>query len=273
MGARRSASGWWRANCPYCLSASGKPDRRQSLGIKPKISFFMCFKCGAKGRLPDALSRSMLEKGPDESPPPIKGPPDGYEPIWTDDVWTSLYLETPRAYLERRGVSRAIAKSSRIGIAVDGRYASRVIVPCLDLDGSTWLGFSARDWTDKQELRYRYPRGMQRAKFLYNQVALYTETDAPVIIVEGVFDALPYWPNAVACLGKPGELHERLMAEASRPIAVCLDGDSWEEGFILSEKLKLEGRQAGYVQLPPCTDPNTVDRAWLMEEAKKCISN
>jgi hypothetical protein len=112
---------------------------------------------------------------------------------------------------------------------------------------------------------------MQRAKFLYNQAALYVETDAPVLIVEGVFDALPYWPHAVACLGKPGEVHRWLMTEAKRPIAVVLDGDAWEEGWGLSEWLRTEVNvPVGFVRLPPCTDPGSVDPAWLREEAKQC---
>lgn len=270
LSARASAGGWFRANCPYCVNETGKPDRRQSLGLKPAISFFMCFKCGARGRLPDEAPWPVQQAHTDEAPKVIKRPPH-FEPIWTDDAWSSLFLEAPRQYLTSRGVTRETCEQARIGIALEGTFAMRVIVPVFDLDGCTWLGFSARDWTNKQELRYRYPRGMQRAKFLFNQAALYVETDEPIMIVEGVFDALPYWPNAVACLGKPGDLHRQFMAEARRPIAVCLDGDAWEEGWALSEWLRLEVSQVGYVQLPPCTDPGSVDHAWLREEVKRCI--
>jgi hypothetical protein len=273
--ARKGHNGWFRANCPFCVDLTGKADKRQSLGIKPSIEFFQCFKCGTRGRLPEQedLFQPVVEEIKTPVAEDIKIIREAFEPLWTDDSWNSIFLETPVGYLKGRGVSREIVRDAQIGAALSGWFAGRVVVPVLDLDERTWLGFSARDWTDKQKLRYRYPRGMERAKFLYNQVALYRESDHPVMIVEGVFDALPYWPDAVACLGKPGELHTRLLCEedVKRPIAVCLDGDAWEEGWALSEVLKLYGRQAGYVRLPPCMDPNTVDKVWLKEEVKRCI--
>lgn len=273
--AKRAMSGWWRTNCPYCALETGKPDKRQSLGIKPAIAFFMCFKCGARGRLrdvpDDVLALEARQAKQDGTPIPIKGPPDGYEPLWSEEAWTSIFLETPRSYLASRGVTREIAEAARIGICASGFLNARIVVPVLDVDEKTWLGYSARDWTNKADPRYRYPRGMARGVLLYNWAALYVETDEPLIFVEGVFDALPYWPDASAGLGKPGDYHRRLLLDAKRPIAVCLDGDAHEEGWALSEYLKLYGKAAGAVRLPPGSDPNNVEHQWLREEARRCI--
>lgn len=274
IDARRGTDGWFRANCPYCLERTGKDDRRQSLGIKPEIMFFTCFKCGARGRLREEdigvqVWRPVVVD--DDGKKLDLGPPEGYEELGSDDAWTSIFLAAPRRYVEGRGITRQTVIEAGIGAACDGYHAGRIIVPTFDLDGRTWLGFVGRDWTNKHPLRYRYPRGMPRAKFLYNQVALYVPTDEPVLVVEGVFDALPFWPNVVACLGKPGEIHRRLLAEATRPIAVCLDGDAHNEGWALSEWLRLYGRRAGAVRLPPGRDPNTVESSWLRDEAIKCI--
>lgn len=274
--ARRSAGGWWRANCGYCLIETGKPDRRQSLGIKPAIAFFMCFKCGVRGRLRDVpddvlVLEAKLAKLRGDAPPPTKEPPPGFEPIWDHEAWTSIFLETPRDYLLSRGVSRECAQEAQIGVCAQGKLAERIVVPVLDVDQRTWLGYSARDWTNKQDPRYRYPRGMARGVLLYNWAALYEVTDVPLILVEGVFDALPYWPDASASLGKPGDYHRRLLLGATRPIAVCLDGDAWEEGWALAQYLQLNDRRAGAVKLPPGSDPNTVDHGWLREEARRCV--
>jgi len=273
-GARKGGQGWYRANCPYCEQSTGKADRRQSLGIKPSISFFSCFKCGVRGRLPDdeAVMQSFEPVVKEDGDAVFTAPP-GFEAFDSDDAWTSVFLAEPREYLLRRGIDRRTIVSAGIGACVFGKLAGRIVVPCFDLDGETWLGYSARDWTNKLELRYKYPYGMQRERFLYNQGALYKDTSDPVLIVEGVFDALPYWPDAVACLGKPGENHKHLLEDEAitRPIAVCLDGDAHEEGWALSERLRLSGRLTGHVQLPPCTDPNTVDREWLRSEARSCI--
>ena len=97
------------------------------------------------------------------------------------------------------------------------------------------------------------------------------ETDEPVMVVEGCFDALPYWPDAAALLGKPGEAQVRSLLEAKRPVVVVLDGDSWEEGMMLSMDLELQGQRSGYVRLPPKQDPNSVDHNWLRTEVMKCL--
>jgi hypothetical protein len=273
LSARRSGDGWFRANCPYCLETSGKEDRRQSLGIKPSIAFFSCFKCGARGRLPDDFEAVRIDLAPAlPSAPEAMQPPEGYEPLWTADARSSLFLGRPVTYLAQRGVSEQAVREARIGATLSGKFSGRIIAPVLDLDGRTWLGYVGRDWTGRAELKYRYPLGMQRAKFLFNQAALYIETDEPALVVEGMFDALPYWPDAVACLGKPGDIHRRLLAEAARPLAICLDGDAHEEAWALSELLRLRGRRAGAVRLPPCMDPNTVSRDWLREEARRCVT-
>lgn len=274
--AKRAHGGWWRTNCPYCLNETGKTDKRQSLGIKPAIAFFMCFKCGVRGRLRDVpddvlVLEAKLAKQNADVVQPIKGPPDGYEPIADEEAWTSIFLETPRKYLQARGVTREIAKAAKIGICDQGRLAQRIVVPVLDVDRTTWLGYSARDWTNKQDPRYRYPKGMARGVLLYNWAAIYEVTDVPLIFVEGVFDALPYFPDSSASLGKPGDYHRRLLLDARRPIAVCLDGDAWEEGWALAEYLRLNDKTAGAVRLPPATDPNSVDHNWLREESIKCI--
>lgn len=273
--AKRAHGGWWRANCPYCMLETGKPDKRQSLGIKPSIAFYACFKCGVRGRLRDVpddvlVLEARLAKQQGD-PIPIKGPPPGYEPIWTRDTWTSIFMETPRAYLLKRGVTREIAKAAQLGVCTEGKLAQRIVAPVFDVDQRTWLGFSARDWTDRQDPRYRYPKGMARGVLLYNWAAIYERTDVPLIFVEGIFDALPYWPDCSASLGKPNDYHRRLLLGARRPIAVCLDGDAWREGWTLSEYLKLNDKPSGCVRLPPATDPNNVDHAWLREEAMRCI--
>jgi DNA primase len=113
---------------------------------------------------------------------------------------------------------------------------------------------------------------MQRGKILYNAKALYADSTLPIIAVEGVFDALPYWPHAVAFLGKPSYEQIEMLYETDRPVVVVLDGDAWRESWALAERLKLAGKKAAMVRLPPKTDPNDVDRKWLVLEARKAIA-
>jgi len=271
VGGRRTSSGWVRANCPFCAMSTGKPDRRQSLGIKPSIAYYTCFKCGARGRFKGSPEDLVISEPEEQTAPAKIGPPDGFESLGDPWAWDSIFLRRPVQYLSGRGIPYGTVLDARIGAVLFGKWGGRIVVPVLDVDQETWLGFSARDWTNEAQLRYRYPAGMQRGKLLYNQAAVYVETSTPLLVVEGVFDALPYWPDAVACLGKPGAIHREILLDARRPIAVCLDGDAHEEGWALAQFLTLNGKTSGAVRLPPQKDPNTVEPEWLKEEAKRCL--
>ncbi len=237
-----------------------------------------CFKCEAKGYLDELPADIYFDKvtKPEEAEdgPPEIDPPWGWAQIWRGDGYTALSLQGARDYLHGRGLSEDIWKGANIGVAAGGYYDGRIVVPIPTADG-VWRGWVARDWTGYAERNYLYPKGMRRGEILFNSAALLRETSEPVMIVEGVLDALPYWPNAVACLGKPALAngkHLQLMLEAKRPIAVCLDGDAWREGWALGERLKFEGKQSGSVRLPAGSDPNDIDRSWLINKARECVS-
>ena len=102
-------------------------------------------------------------------------------------------------------------------------------------------------------MRYRYAPGGRRA--LFNEAALHVETDQPVLLVEGVFDAFPYYPNAVAFGGKPTDEQVAALLAAKRPMVSTLDGDAWQEAEALAMRLHLAGKRADWMRLPPGRDP------------------
>jgi hypothetical protein len=49
------------------------------------------------------------------------------------------------------------------------------------------------------------------------------------------------------------------------------DGDAWEEALMLAAQYRLLGHRAGYIRLPPKTDPDQVPHDWAMEEARRAL--
>lgn len=265
-GARPSGDGWMRANCPFCESRIGKADRKASFGAHTSTGWWHCFRCGARGKADLAVMPAPPET---EDGPRELEMPSSYLPLWEGPGGDAIVTREARFYLVGRGIGPSLWKLARIGAAVDGRHFGRVIVPML-ADGR-WVGWVGRAWTRRAEMPYLYPRGMERAGLLYNREALLRETGDPVAVVEGVFDTFPLLPDAVAVLGKPSHLQVAALAEARRPVAVVLDGDAWMEGWSLAMQLRLAGRRAGAVRLPPRTDPDEVDVGWLREEMRRCL--
>lgn len=279
QGAR--GRGWVRANCPLCEGSTGKADQKMSLGLNTATGGFVCHKCGAKGYLPPDLLEATPYDGLAE--PETEGEQkveaaDGYVPIFSEPGASAVTLEPYRRYVLGRGVSEEAAAEALVGASAAGRFAGRVIVPHVALDGS-WAGWVGRHLYGGVPV-YRYPRGMRRDR-LWNERALAVETDEPVMLVEGVFDALPYWPDAAAFLGKPSVAHVEAVLASRRPVCVVLDGDAHEEGWAFAQKLRfmaLErelGLAVSSLRLEPGIDPGKLGQdgcaGWLRACVRKTI--
>lgn len=270
---------WIRIPCPFCAD-DGHTDRKHSLGVSASSGFYNCFRCGTKGKLREApnpeLANQEALQGPVETP--VFEPPEGFIGLSTKAGRRSLSLEDARAYLLRRGVDEAAWERYQIGAAVEGYWAGRIIVPFISHEDGRWLGWIARLWAGpfpssegRDALKYLYPKDMPRGQTFWNHQALLVETDTPVMVVEGVFDALPHAENAVAGLGKPSRLQVDWLYEARRPIAMCLDADAWRESWALAARLRFDGLRAGFVKFEGKTDPNQVDPKTLLRMARKSL--
>lgn len=283
--ARLGMNGWYRANCPFCVDTTGRLDKRFSFGILATNGVYHCFRCGTSGKLqtPPEWFTSAAESlpPPAEAAEEIKPPTDMY-PLWMEPGLNAYSFRDARRFLRGRGFGLATWRRANLHAVLDGAYnyedkkqrvKQRVVAPILASDGKTWLGWVGRDWTNKADRKYLYPAGMARGVLLYEHARIHEEGDDPLLVVEGVFDALPYIGDAVACLGKPSRWQVEALKESRRPIVVCLDGDAWEEAYALAGRLRLDGKRAGYVRLPPKEDPNSVDADWLKTEAKRSLRN
>lgn len=266
-------SGFARANCPFCIEVLGKEDRKQCLGIAVGSGWYKCWKCSTKGKIDIEDESPLPEAKPVEEAPKI-GPPEDFMELGIEPGLSAMCTEDARRYLsEKRGLTdQSIWAAVRLGCCLSGRYGGRVVAPILG-DRGEWLGWVARTWAKKSDKPYVNCPGMSLGTLgrLYNHAATQVQTEEPLLVVEGVFDALAVWPHGVAVLGKPTETQVMTLAKCVRPVVLVLDGDAWEQAWVLTARLRFEGQRAGYVRLPPRVDPDEVDRAWLREEALQAL--
>lgn len=277
----KKANGKYRAPCPFCED-DGHRDKKTSLIIRAS-GYFKCYRCETHGWLDEPPDPAALELAlgarPKEEITTFELPA-GFMYLALDAAWNALAFADAREYLRSRGVRRRTVRRAKIGVCDYGRWANRVLVPIMSEDGESCYGWSGRLWVKKVRksaqgiagLKYLYPPDMSRALIMYNSVALRTETDTPALIVEGVFDVLPFFADACATLGHPSPGQVEMMRQARRPVVAVPDGDAWVEGQMLAARLRFDGQRAGYVRLPPRIDPDEVDPAWLMEEARRSLT-
>lgn len=268
-----SAAGWWRINCPFCEQArpGHGPDRGFNMSVSATTGWYKCWRCPTTGRIEDktilnAEDRTRrLQRLKAEVTAKVWTPPEGFIPLWGDGAQSRLATQAI-AYMAGRGVSpRALAESGTgfVPLIQGGKWAGRVIVP-LWWKG-VWAGWVGRDFTARNARRYLYPPGM--ARYLWNAGALEeTGTADPLIVVEGVFDALPHWPNAVACLGKPTSDQLHYLTRSRRDVVVALDRDAYDLGWGLVQQLRLSGLYAVALRMPPnVKDPGELERDQLLD--------
>lgn len=261
-----------RLACPVCELESGKPDRRRALSVETNSGVYRCHRCGARGAVFEwGGNGPRVVDGPDSvdgAGPRLVGPPEGYYPLATQPAARSLAAAPARAYARTR-VPEELWEQLGIGATLTGQppVSGRVIVPVLAPNGVDWYGWVGRTWTPGAWLPYYTAPGMDRALIVWNGAALEKVTDEPLLVVEGVFDAIHLWPNAVAVLGKPSRAQMTMLSRCKRPVVWAMDGDTYdEEGVGEADKLFLslrlarseEGLHTGVVRLPPATDPDEI---------------
>jgi DNA primase len=217
----------------------------------------------------DAKREGDWADDPREDAPAPPARPAHFWPLFDGAAAHSECFADARDYVLGRGLELRTVKAAGVGACTRGDWAGRIIVPITSPEGG-WLWHVGRAWSPAAVRPYMYPRGARKG-LLYNASALARESDEPVLVVEGVFDALAHWPDAVAVLGKPTEEHIEALAAARRPVCVVLDGDAWREGEALAMRLQLEGQRAGHVKLGPRQDPDEVSRAEMRARARKSL--
>jgi hypothetical protein len=270
-GAKQRA-GWFRSRCPFCA------ERDQSFSYNPVTGYWHCFRCRENGFLHD-VPEELIGAGPSEEEvaaelEEARRPPPSFTLLAEDDSET---LAPAREYLLRRGVPERVWGPAQLGACYEGRYEERIVVPNVMLDGS-WLGYTTRSYDPEcpKKFAYRYPRGAWRGHVVWNEAALYADTDELLYVVEGVLKGLPYWPHAVAFLGNSGpsvvtDEQFAMLRSSRRPLVVVLDGDAHVQGWALAMRLRVAGCLAGAVRLPPKTDPDEVDAYELWEAARESL--
>ena len=141
-------------------------------------------------------------------------------------------------YLSSRGIGRREILKWKIGYCKEGRYAGRIIVPSFDVDGDLNY-FIARSYVGHQR---RYLNPPADRDLVFNELNI--DWDEPVILVEGVFDAIAAGSNAIPILGSTLREQSRLfqaIAIHDTPVYMALDHDAEKKAeWIIKSMLRYD---------------------------------
>jgi DNA primase len=163
------------------------------------------------------------------------------------DKLTQIEAKHALKFLRKRGLTLDDIVKYNIGFCKEGKYGHRVIIPSYDEFGLLNY-FIARDYTGQQLQKYKNPPIDAKSAIGWE---LYINWDAPIILVEGIFDALTIKRNVIPLFGKI--IHEKLMKKlvlsTVNRIYIALDPDAIKNALKYCEELMAYGKEIYLVEL------------------------
>ena len=171
--------------------------------------------------------------------------PNEYISLYNVDT-SGIMARHALAYLKNRHVSKHDIIKYNIGYCKEGLYKNMIILPTYDADGRLNY-FTARSFEKEPYVKYRNPsasRDVVPNEHLINW-------NIPIILCEGLFDAMAIKRNAIPLLGKniQSSLMKKIVTSVVDKIYIALDRDAIKQALKFCEKLMAEGKEVYLVDL------------------------
>ena len=155
--------------------------------------------------------------------------PNEFQPLWNGG--DSIVKRHALSYLYKRGITDSDILKYNIGYCDSGLYSNRIIIPSYDEDGNLNF-FVGRDFYSSK-MKYRNsPTTKDIIGF-----ELFINWNEPIILCEGVFDAMAFKRNAIPLFGKTvmKKLQKKIIDFGVRTIYLALDNDAINDAVKISE--------------------------------------
>jgi hypothetical protein len=247
-------------NCPKCNH------------VKPKLEinfdessthyqYFACWSCGFRGRsiyslfkqinaTPENLSKVKAFTSSRKSVKNVQtvntvSLPEEYISLACPDS-NDIMAKHALVYLKKRNITQHDIIKYNIGYCSRGLYANMIIIPTYDSKGNLNY-FTARSFESNPSTKYRNPsisRDIIPNEHLINW-------NIPIVLCEGLFDAIAIKRNAISLLGKniQSNLMKKLVTSAVDKIYIALDKDAIKQTLKFCETLLNEGKEVYLVEL------------------------
>ena len=169
--------------------------------------------------------------------------PNEFKPLWLDG--NSIIRKHAIVYLKNRGITLVDVIRYGMGYCEEGLYANRIIVPSYSSDGELNY-FVGRDIYEGG-MKYKNPPVSKDVIGL----DLFINWNEPIVLCEGVFDAIAIRRNAIPLFGKtiPKSLMKKIYEKQVKQIYILLDSDAIMDSIKMTDSLMKNGINVYYVNL------------------------
>jgi len=246
-------------HCPFCNHHKPKLEIKLTTNEKGENPF-ECWVCHTRGRTIRSLLKqlnvdrekaqevlSCVQKGSIgawESHQALELPKE-FIPLSSASK-TSIYANRVRKFLYTRGLNDVDIYKYNIGYCDSGAYDNRIIIPSFNEDGQLNY-FVGRSLDNKAYSKYKNPSASKNIIPFENLINF----EQPIILVEGMFDAIAAKRNAIPILGTniPEALMLKLVLNSVEDIYIALDRDALKHALDYTQELFDMGKNVYLVDM------------------------
>jgi DNA primase len=245
-------------HCPFCNHRKPKLEINFLTNEKGENPW-ECWVCQTRGRsiksllrqlkTPNGIAREVLKylpKGVQTNyyNDTVVELPKEFKPLYNADS-KSFAANQVKKYLYERGLNDNDFIKYGIGYCTSGEYGGRIIIPSYS-ESNTLNFFVARTY-DGNYYKYKNPEASKDIIFFENLI----NWDLPIVLCEGVFDAMAIRRNAIPILGKSlsTTLYKKLLTSSVQDIYVALDTDAKTKAVEIAEKFSNQGKRVFLINM------------------------
>lgn len=259
--------------CPFCNHYKKK------LQVNLHTQKWHCWVCNAKGTSVYSLcrksnaSQEVLANAKEiltnksqrqDQQLEIKQLPPEFRPLHIN--WNTPHYKNALHYVVNvRGLTPLDVLRYNVGYCEEGEYSGMVIVPSYNKDNLLNY-FVGRSYYDTS-FKHKNPTWTKDVIGFESQV----DFNQPIILVEGVFDAISTKRNAVPLFGKKimPTLRQTIISKKTPKLYISLDRDAIEDALSELEYFMDSGVEVYFVSLTG-KDPNELGFAQMIKHIKEC---
>lgn len=253
-----TARGNYSYYCPFCNHKKQKLEINFTENEKGENPW-ACWVCLAKGKKLSVLFKK-IKASPEkfqelkkyvklsdkeilkEEKPPLELPKEFKSLVSGEGI---IYRHAI-SYLKSRNISQEDIIKYNLGYCEYGPYSNMIIIPSYDEKGNLNY-FTARSFEKDPFIKYKNPetsRDIIALDFFINW-------NLPIILCEGMFDAMAIKRNAIPLLGKnlQKNLLKKIVNSSVQKIYIALDKDAIKQSLKFCEYLMNEGKKIYLVDL------------------------
>jgi len=245
-------------HCPFCNHRKPKLEINMSTNEEGQNPW-ECWVCETKGRTIRSLLK-QLKLPVSEAKEILKYLPKGVHANYyksntvelpkefkliTEAETNSFSAKKIKKYLYDRGLTDNDFIKYGIGYCTTGDYGGRIIIPSYS-ESNTLNFFVARSY-DGNYYKYKNPEVSKDIIFFENLI----NWNLPIVLCEGVFDAIAIRRNAIPILGKniSKTLLKKIITSPFKDVYIALDNDAKTTAINLAEKLANQGKRVFLVEM------------------------